>query len=309
MLSTESPAQTRLRAHFVTLFPDFFRSVLQSSILGRAQAAGLVECHLHDIREATADRHRTADDTPFGGGAGMVMKPEPIVATLERLAAEHGTAHRVLLSAAGARFDQAKARELAGYDAIAFVCGHYEGVDERVVEGWIDEELSIGDFVLTGGEPAALVVFDAILRLRAGVLGNEASSEDESFSTRGLLEYPQYTRPAEFRGRWVLEVLRSGHHGAVASWRRQQSLLRTARRRPESLVSLLGELTRAELEGLHEGLGADHPLAAKLLDALANLPPPRKRRKKQVDSASKALQNHPSVGLRDEESHDEQPTD
>ncbi len=236
--------------HVLTLFPDFFSSPLATSIVRRAIDAGHLDVGVHDIREFTHDRHRTTDDTPYGGGAGMVMKPEPIVEAIEHVEAAHGRLYRILLTPQGRPFTQVDARRLSEMDGIVLLCGRYEGVDERVREGFIDEELTIGDYVLTGGEPAALVVLDAVIRLREGVLGNAESSVDESFSDPSLLEYPHYTRPYDFRGECVPEILRSGDHGRIARWRREQALLRTYRRRPELFARLVGTLSEAERSAL-----------------------------------------------------------
>jgi tRNA (guanine37-N1)-methyltransferase len=224
-----------MRIDILTLFPEMLRSPLAHSILKRAQDAGLLQVCLVDIRDFTDDLHRTVDDTTYGGGPGMVMKPEPIFRAVESLSSGPGEAgpERVLLmSPQGEPFNQARARELATHDHLAILCGRYEGVDERVREHLVTDEISIGDFVLTGGELPALLILDAVARLIPGVLGDGESSADESFS-ENLLEYPQYTRPAVFRGWPVPEVLLSGHHGQVAEWRRRQSLLRTMISRPD----------------------------------------------------------------------------
>jgi tRNA (guanine37-N1)-methyltransferase len=217
----------------VTIFPAFFDSPLQAGLLGRAGERGLVRVRRHDLRAWASDRHRSVDDAPFGGGAGMVMLPGPWFEALDALRAE-GPAHVVLLAPDGARFDQRTAERLAGEPRLVLCCGRYEGVDERV-RTQVDEVLSIGDFVLAGGETAALVVLEAVARLVPGVMGNAASAADESFAA-GLLEYPQYTRPAVYRGLEVPEVLRSGDHGAVAAWRRAQAVERTRRARPDLLA-------------------------------------------------------------------------
>lgn len=222
-----------LRIDVFTIFPDLVEHFAGASLLGRAGERGLVDVRARDLRAATTDVHRTVDDAPFGGGAGMVLMPEPLVATIEAVDPPRPL---LLLSPGGEPFDQAKARELAGSGGFALLCGRYEGVDQRVVEGWCDGELSVGDVVLAGGEVAAMLVLEAVARLVPGVLGNDASASEESFSA-GLLEYPQYTRPAHFRGRPVPEVLRSGDHGRVARWRHAQALLRTARRRPDLLAT------------------------------------------------------------------------
>jgi tRNA (guanine37-N1)-methyltransferase len=222
-----------MRFHLLTLFPEFFASSLASTMMQKAQERGAVEFVLHNIRDYAEDKHRVTDDAPYGGGPGMVMKPEPVVAALEALGANAERPWRVLLSPQGRIFTQERAVALAQRPALALVCGRYEGVDERV-RHFVDEELSIGDFILSGGEAAALVVTDAVSRLVPGVLGCETSAGEESFSS-GLLEYPQYTRPPEFRGLAVPEVLRSGDHRAIGRWRRQEALRRTLERRPDLL--------------------------------------------------------------------------
>ncbi len=216
----------------VTIFPAYFASPLAAGLLGKAGERGLVQVHLHDLRTWAADRHHSVDDAPFGGGAGMVMLPGPWFEALDALQAD-GPAHVVLLAPVGRRFDQATATRLAGEPRLVLCCGRYEGVDERV-RSRVDEVLSIGDFVLAGGEAAALVVLDAVARLVPGVMGNAASAADESFAA-GLLEYPQYTRPAVYRGLEVPAVLRSGDHGAIARWRHDQAVERTRRLRPDLL--------------------------------------------------------------------------
>ncbi|MFP4596864.1 MAG: tRNA (guanosine(37)-N1)-methyltransferase TrmD [Persicimonas sp.] len=223
-----------MKFQILTLFPEFFDTPLQTSILGRAQQKGAVAYETVDIRDFATDKHRSADDLPYGGGAGMVMKPEPLVGALEFARERDPHAPRVLLSPQGEPLRQPLAEELAGLSGLILTCGRYEGVDERVRQGWIDREISVGDYVLSGGEPAALVLIDAITRLVPGVLGNEASICEESFS-EDRLEYPHYTRPREFRGKSVPEVLLSGNHQKIADWRRQQSLERTRRRRPDLL--------------------------------------------------------------------------
>jgi tRNA (guanine37-N1)-methyltransferase len=215
--------------HVVTIFPEALGSPLAVGPVRRARELGVLEVSLHQLRDYTTDRHGTVDDVPYGGGHGMVLKVEPLVRAIEHVAGA-GPMRRVLLSARGPRLTQAWAAQAATEAALLLVCGRYEGVDERVRD-WVDEELSIGDYVLSGGEPAAIVVIDAIARLLPGAVGNAASTEDESFS-HGLLEYPQYTRPPEFRGGSVPEVLRSGDHEAIARWRRARALDATAERRP-----------------------------------------------------------------------------
>ena len=249
-----------MRFDLVTIFPEFFAGPLDHGILRRAREAGIVQVHVQDLREFTKDRHRTVDDRPFGGGEGMVLKPEPLFEAVESLLG-HGLGEAasparlgvqtavILLSAAGKLFAQETARHFAKLDRLIFLCGRYEGVDERVAEHLATEEISIGDFVLSGGELAALLVVDAVTRLLPGALGNEASSQNESFSgepngqpvsgsgrtARLALDYPHYTRPAEYRGWKVPEVLISGNHAEVAKWRRQAAMEKTRRNRPDLL--------------------------------------------------------------------------
>jgi tRNA (guanine37-N1)-methyltransferase len=218
-----------MRIDLFSIFPEYFDGPLGASLLGRAREAGMLDLRVHDPRDQATDRHRTVDDTPFGGGAGMVMMPEPLFAAVEAVGPPRPL---FLLSASGRRFDQALARELAEGTGFSLVCGRYEGVDQRVADHLCDGELSVGDYVLAGGEVAALVVVDAVARLVPGVMGNELSGDEESFAA-GLLEYPQYTRPADFRGHAVPEVLRSGDHARVARWRRAVALRRTLERRPD----------------------------------------------------------------------------
>jgi tRNA (guanine37-N1)-methyltransferase len=231
-----------VRIEVFTLFPDAVASYCAASILGRAQEAGALVLGVHDLREGSLDARRTVDDSPFGGGPGMVLMPEPVFRAVEAVEASGGLPRPLLLLAPGGRpFTQAVAAELAGLPGgFSLLCGRYEGVDQRVSDHLVDGELSVGDFVLAGGELGALVVIETVARLLPEVLGNEDSALDESFS-EGLIEYPQYTRPAEFRGWEVPGVLRSGDHAAVAAWRRTQSLLRTAARRPDLLDRLVGE--------------------------------------------------------------------
>ncbi|MCX7598208.1 MAG: tRNA (guanosine(37)-N1)-methyltransferase TrmD [Armatimonadetes bacterium] len=217
----------------VTLFPEYFSGPLNCSVLARAQVAGALRVRLWNLRDFTPDKHGKVDDTPYGGGPGMVLRPEPFFAAVAALAPPEGTPV-ILLTPQGEPLTQRRAAALAKQERIVVLCGHYEGVDERVRGRLATEELSIGDYVLSGGEPAALVLIDAVARLLPGVLGNEASPEEESFST-GLLEYPQYTRPAEYAGLEVPEVLRRGHHAEVRRWRRKEALRRTYLRRPELL--------------------------------------------------------------------------
>jgi tRNA (guanine37-N1)-methyltransferase len=230
-----------MRIDVLTIFPEMVEGFASQSLLGKARDAGRLDVRVHDLRSATTDPHRSVDDAPFGGGAGMVLMPEPIFAVVER---EQPPRPLLYLSPAGRRLDQAYARELAASDGFSLLCGRYEGVDERVREHLVDGELSIGDYVLGGGEVAAMVVLEAVGRLVPGVMGNDASADDESFSD-GLLEYPHYTRPAELRGWEVPEVLRSGDHGRIARWRRAQALDRTRRLRPD-LLDARGGLTEEE---------------------------------------------------------------
>ena len=220
-----------MRIDVLTIFPDMVEGFARQSLLGKAREAGVLDVRVHDLRSGTTDPHRSVDDAPFGGGAGMVLMPEPIFTVVER---EQPPRPLLYLSPAGRRLDQAHARELAASDGFSLLCGRYEGVDERVREHLVDGELSIGDYVLGGGEVAAMVVLEAVGRLVPGVMGNDTSADDESFSD-GLLEYPHYTRPAELRGWEVPEVLRSGDHGKVARWRRAQALARTREQRPDLL--------------------------------------------------------------------------
>lgn len=217
------------RFSVLTLFPDMVRPALTTSILGRAVGQGLVAIDVHDVREHGLGRHRSVDDAPYGGGAGMVMRVDVAAAAIQAIRTP--TSHVVMTSPAGRPFDQEMARRYARLDHLIVLCGHYEGIDDRV-SALLDEEVSLGDFVLTGGEIAAMAIIDAAARLIPGVLGNTASPVDESFSS-GLLEYPQYTRPREWRGHVVPDVLLSGDHGKVDAWRRQQSLERTRDRRPD----------------------------------------------------------------------------
>jgi tRNA (guanine37-N1)-methyltransferase len=224
-----------------SLFPPMFESYLQESILKRAQQAGLLAIHVHNIRDWTTDKHHITDDTPYGGGGGMVMKPEPIFAAVESVLPVSTQSAQspipiILLAPTGRKFSQAIAKELAAHERIALICGRYEGVDERVREHLATDEISIGDYVLTGGELPAMVMMDAIARHIPGVLGAENAADDDSHAT-GLLEYPHYTRPPEFRSWAVPEILQSGDHAKIARWRREQSLRRTKQLRPDLLES------------------------------------------------------------------------
>jgi tRNA (guanine37-N1)-methyltransferase len=226
-----------MRIDVLTLFPAMFAGPLDESIVKRAREAGLLDLTIHNLRDYTHDRHRTVDDKPFGGGPGMLLKPEPIFEAAESLGRD--PTRVILLSPAGRTFDQAIARELAQEKHLLLVCGSYEGFDERVREALADDELSIGDYVLTNGALPAMVIVDAVTRLLPGVLGDDESSHDESFS-RGLLEYPQYTRPAEFRGMKVPEVLLSGNHAEIIRWRTEQAKKRTQDQRPDMLKKMRG---------------------------------------------------------------------
>jgi tRNA (guanine37-N1)-methyltransferase len=221
-----------MKIDIVTLFPEICRAPLNESIMKRAQKNGIVNLYIHNLRDWTTDKHHVADDAPFGGGQGMVMKPEPIFAAVEEL--RNQTSKVVLMSPAGRRFDQQMAAQLSGESHLVIICGHYEGVDHRVIEHLVDLEISIGDYVLTNGAIAAVVLVDAVVRLMPGVLGHEQSAVDDSFS-RGLLEAPQYTRPAEFRSWKVPDVLLSGNHAEIAAWRNEQARKRTKQNRPDLL--------------------------------------------------------------------------
>jgi tRNA (guanine37-N1)-methyltransferase len=223
-----------LKIDVITLFPQMLNGFLQESMMKRAAAAGLVEFRVINLRDFATDKHSRTDDRPFGGGPGMVLKPEPMFAAVESV--RSNDSHVLLMAPSGKRFEQADARRLADAGGhLIFICGHYEGVDERIREGLVDEEISIGDYVLTNGALSAAVVIDAVARLRPGVLGGgDAATEEESFSS-GFLEYPQYTRPPEFRGMQVPEILFSGDHGRIAEWRRVRALELTRERRPDLL--------------------------------------------------------------------------
>ena len=278
-----------MRFDIVTIFPDFFESPFRYGVLKRALDAGLAEVHTHDLRRFTQDRHQTVDDRPFGGGEGMVMKPGPIFDAVESLGVAEKSARNteretvVLLSAQGRRFTQAVARQLAQAERVVFLCGRYEGVDERVTEALADRELSVGDFVLSGGELAAALVVDAVVRLLPGALGNADSSHYESFgpgaaagreqqgappsavsAAAGLLDYPHYTRPAEFRGMTVPEVLANGDHAAIQRWRRKQALRKTLQNRPDLLSA--AELSRSDRNLLDE-LENEEPSSARNIES------------------------------------------
>ncbi|MCM3699265.1 tRNA (guanosine(37)-N1)-methyltransferase TrmD [Paenibacillus macerans] len=247
-----------MRVDVLTLFPEMFAGVFASSILGKAQEKGIVELNAINFREYSGNKHGTVDDTPYGGGGGMVLKPEPIFAAVEAiLEGKHGDAPRaktrtprvILMCPQGETFTQKKAEELAAEEHLIFICGHYEGYDERIREHLVTDEISIGDYVLTGGELPAMVVIDSVTRLLPGVLGNELSAVTDSFST-GMLEYPHYTRPAEFRGWKVPDILLSGHHANVEEWRQKEALRRTLLRRPDLLEKL--ELSPQDLKWLEQ---------------------------------------------------------
>ncbi len=224
-----------MRIDVLTLFPETLPPYLAASILGRAQAAGLASFHTHQLRDYSQDAHNKVDDRPFGGGPGMVLMCQPLIDAVRAIdALDPRPALRVLLSPQGRVFDQGLARELAGHERLLLICGHYEGFDERIIDILQPLEISLGDFVMTGGEPAALAIIDAVVRLLPGVVGNDAATADESFSTNRL-EYPQYTRPREFGGLAVPDVLLSGNHAEIEAWRRAQSEERTRRRRPDLL--------------------------------------------------------------------------
>ena len=249
----DRPVSPALRIDVITIFPELVADFCSASLIGRARSAGLLDLRVHDPRDATEDVHRTVDDAPFGGGAGMVMRPAPLFDLVERVQPPRPL---YLLGPGGRTLDQATARELAASGGFSLLCGRYEGVDERVHTDLVDGELSIGDYVLSGGEVAALVVIEAVGRLVPGVMGNAGSAEEESFS-HGLLEYPQYTRPASYRGLEVPEVLRSGDHGRVERWRHAQALARTLRRRPDLIEA------RGGLDAADRALLAEHGLSER----------------------------------------------
>lgn len=238
-----------MRIDILTLFPNMFHGVLNESMLKRAQEKSLVKFNIIDFREFSTDKHKKVDDYPYGGGAGMVLSPQPIFDAVESIKKESDSSLRVLLmTPQGERFTQKKAMELAKENHLVFICGHYEGFDERIREHLVTDELSIGDYVLTGGELASMVIIDSFVRLIPGILGNQESYQYDSFSD-GLLEYPQYTRPANFRGFKVPDVLLSGDHQKIERWRRQESLRRTLKRRPDLLQH--AKLTDEDREFLH----------------------------------------------------------
>jgi tRNA (guanine37-N1)-methyltransferase len=263
--STETP-RPPLRVDVVTLLPQVFEAYWAESMLGRAQAAGLLACRAHQVRDYALDKHHLTDDAPYGGGVGMVMKPEPIFAAVEAVRDGGPRELVIVMAPTGECFTQAMAQELADdYEHLIFVCGRYEAMDERVHAHLAGREISIGDYVLTGGEVPALVVIDAVARLIPGVLGGEGAAETESFVT-GLLEYPHYTRPPAFRGWAVPEVLLSGHHEAIRKWRREESLRRTLERRPDLLAT--APLTQED-QRLLERLEAESRQKAEIADRSA----------------------------------------
>ena len=240
-----------MRIDILTLFPEMFHGVLSSSILKRASDAGIMDFRLHNIRDYSASKHRNTDDYSFGGGVGMVMMPQPIFDCLDTILEDGDSARLICTTPRGRVLNQRIARELSGEKRLVILCGHYEGIDERAM-AMFDDEISVGDYVLTGGEIPAMDIVDCVSRLIPGVLGSEESTEDESFSY-GLLEYPQYTRPAEYRGQRVPDVLLNGNHAAINRWRREQSLLMTLRRRPELLrTAELSDKDRKFLEQFQE---------------------------------------------------------
>ena len=238
-----------MNIHILSLFPHMFDAVLGDSIIGKAQAKGIVTVNAVNFRDYSTSKHGTVDDAPYGGGGGMVLMPEPIFRAVEQLPLASPKPRVILMCPQGERFTQRKAEELAAEEELVLICGHYEGYDERIREHLITDELSIGDFVLTGGEIAAMAVVDSVVRLLPGALGNETSAVTDSFST-GLLEHPHYTRPAEFRGWTVPDMLLSGHHDNIAKWRHREALRRTWKRRPDLLVGR--ELSKEEAKWLRE---------------------------------------------------------
>jgi tRNA (guanine37-N1)-methyltransferase len=243
-----------MRFDVFTLLPEVFPAYLQTSILDKAATRGLIEVRVHDIRAYTHDRHHTTDDTPYGGGGGMVMKPEPVFEAVESVLGAPPDCPVILLTPQGRVFNQNIARELVVHEHIALLCGRYEGIDERIRENLVADQISIGDYVLTGGELPALILIDAISRLIPGVLGDPTGAEDDSHAS-GLLEYPHYTRPPEFRGLKVPDVLLSGDHGKIEQWRREQSLLRTLAKRPDLLKTAPLDEKDKKFLGRHKNEG------------------------------------------------------
>ncbi len=243
-----------MRIDVITIFPEMIESALGFSILKRAREAGLVEIHVHNLRDYAPGVHRSTDETPYGGGAGMVMRPGPLFDAVESLPSQD--ARRVLLTPQGKTFDQAKAQELAQCPHLVLLCGHYEGFDERVRQHLATDEISIGDYVLTGGELPALILIDAVTRLQNGALGSAESAEDDTFS-EGLLEYPHYTRPPDYRGWRVPDVLLSGHHAEIAKWRRKEQFRRTQERRPDLWAQFMPSKSDQKLLDITEQLGEE----------------------------------------------------
>ena len=237
------------RVNILTIFPEMFEGFFSSSILGRARDQGLIDIRITDIRPFSASRHHNTDDYPFGGGAGMVMMAQPIMDAMTAVCAQYSSARRIYLGPRGKKLTTSLARELAREKELILLCGHYEGVDQRALDTCVDEEISIGDYILTGGEPAAMVLVDCVSRFIPGVLGSAASPEEESFSD-GLLEYPQYTRPRELNGMEVPAILLNGDHAKIRAWRRRESLLATWKRRPDLLETAM--LSDEDLKMLHE---------------------------------------------------------
>ncbi len=235
--------------HIVTIFPDYFDSPLKHGVIGKAIESGLIQVNPVNLRDFTEDRHRTTDDRPYGGGAGMVMTPEPLAKAISQLKTESPQAPVILFSPAGRLFNHEMAQKLSGMDELILICGRYEGVDQRIIDKFVDMEISIGDFVLTGGEPAALILLDAVGRLIPGVLGSDESAVHDSFAT-GLLEHPHYTRPRNFMGMDVPDVLLSGDHKKIEEWRRRKSLEITLKRRPDLLDR--AELSEEEMKFLEK---------------------------------------------------------
>ncbi len=271
----------------LTLFPEMFAPV-QESILKRAQEAKFIELQLINFRDYATSKHKNVDDVPYGGGAGMVLKPEPIYAALRDLPPAHGNRRIVLMSPQGQIFRHQKAKEWSQIDELIFICGHYEGFDERI-RCLADEEVSLGDFVLTGGELAAMVMVDAVARLVPGVLGESASAEEDSHSA-GLLEYPHYTRPPEFEGMRVPEVLLSGHHARIEAWRRKESLRRTFLKRPDLMDKV--EFLAGDYSLLEE-LTVEHPELSKWYARWEHLQPKPKRTRKSRNSAMEKRESDP----------------
>ena len=249
-----------MRIDIITLFPEMFEPVLNGSIIGRAQKSGVLEIVCHQLRDYAFDKHKRVDDTPYGGGMGMLMKAEPIALCFEDICKQIGKRpHFVYMSPQGKTLKQQRLRELADVENICILCGHYEGVDQRLLDEFIDEEISIGDYVLTGGEIPAMVFADALSRMVPGVLNNQESGETESFAGN-LLEYPQYSRPAEWMGKKVPDVLLSGHHANIEKWRREQSILRTLQNRPELLEdAVLSKKEKQYLEQLRRNMAQEDP--------------------------------------------------